>query len=352
LITLNPVLQKILYAIIALVLGLVFDAILRWLLKQRHKRKPFMIAGMPLQIEEWAAPLRMLMPALFLRAALPLMELSDTIEPPLSHIIDLWIIGAVAWLMRRMVTMIRKMAVARFPVDVEDNLEARRIQTQFHVFERVATGLIVIATIAIMLMTFQQVRQFGVSLLASAGLAGIVIGFAAQKSLGTLLAGIQIAFSQPIRIDDVVIVEGEWGRIEEITLTYVVVKIWDERRLVVPITYFLDNVFQNWTRTSAQLLGTVFIYADYNIPVEEVRQELRHILESTDLWDGRVCVLQVTAADEKSIELRALMSAEDSSKAWDLRCYVREKLITFMQERFPESLPRIRVQSESTPIGG
>jgi small-conductance mechanosensitive channel len=352
LVTLNPVLQKILYAVIALVLGFVFDVILRWLLKQRHKRKPFMIAGMPLQIEEWAAPLRMLMPALFLRAALPLMELSDTIEPPLAHIIDLWIIGAAAWLMRRMVIMIRKMAVARFPVDVKDNLEARRIQTQFRVFERVATGLIVVATISIMLMTFQQVRQFGVSLLASAGLAGIVIGFAAQKSLGTLLAGIQIAFSQPIRIDDVVIVGGEWGRIEEITLTYVVVKIWDERRLVVPITYFIDNVFQNWTRTSAQLLGTVFLYADYNIPVEEVRQELRQILESTNLWDGRVCVLQVTDANEKSVELRALMSAEDSSKAWDLRCYVREKLITFMQEQFPESLPRLRVQSESTPIGG
>jgi small-conductance mechanosensitive channel len=350
--TLDPVLQKIVYVASALILGLVFNAIFRWLLILRHKRKPFTIAGMPLQLQEWDAPLRLLMPALFLRAALPLIELPDTIEPPLAHVLDLWIIGAVAWLMHRMVTMARKMAIARFPVDVKDNLAARRIQTQFRVFERVATGVIVIATIAIMLMTFEQVRQFGVSLLASAGLAGIVIGFAAQKSLGTLLAGIQIALSQPIRIDDVVIVGGEWGRIEEITLTYVIVKIWDERRLVVPITYFLDNVFQNWTRTSAQLLGTVYIYTDYGIPVEKVRQELNHILESTDLWDGRVCVLQVTAASEKSIELRALMSAEDSSKAWDLRCYVREKLISFMQERFPENLPRVRIQEETAPTGG
>ena len=349
---LDPILRNIIYTISALVIGVLFNAVLRWLLRKRHERKPFTIAGMPLQIREWAGPLRILMPALFLRAAFPLLELSEEIATPTSHALNLWIIASIAWLLRRTLSMARKMAMARFPVDVKDNLEARRIQTQFRVFERIGTGVIVIVTISIMLMTFEQVRQFGVSLLASAGLAGIVIGFAAQKSLATLLAGIQIAFSQPIRLDDVVIVEGEWGKVEEITLTYVVVRIWDERRLVVPITYFIDNVFQNWTRTTAQLLGTVFIYADYKLPVNEVRQELQRILESTDFWDGRVCVLQVTDSTEKTMELRALMSAEDSSKAWDLRCYVRERLIAFLQERFPQFLPRMRVMGEAVTTEG
>jgi len=344
--TLDPIVSKIIYAITALILGLVFSALLRWLLRRRHAHKPIKIAGMPLQFREWVGPLYVLVPALFLRVTLPLLQLGADLESAMAHAINLWIIAAVAWFLRRTVSMARKMAMARFPVDVKDNLEARRIQTQFRVFERIATTLIVILTISIMLMTFEEVRQFGVSLLASAGLAGIVIGFAAQKSLATLLAGIQIAFSQPIRLDDVVIVEGEWGRIEEITLTYVVVKIWDERRLVVPITYFIDNVFENWTRTTAQILGTVFIYADYTVSVEDVRQELGRILESTDLWDGRVNSLQVTDSSDKTMELRALMSAEDSSKAWDLRCYVRERLIAYMQERFPASLPQLRVMGD------
>jgi small-conductance mechanosensitive channel len=344
---LDPTLRNIIYTLGAIILGILFNTILRWLLRKRHERKPFKIAGMPLQIREWAGPLRVLVPAIFLRAALPLLELNEQIASPATHILNLWIIGSIAWLLRRTLSMARKMAMDRFPVDVKDNLEARRIQTQFRVFERIGTGVIVIVTVSIMLMTFEQVRQFGVSLLASAGLAGVVIGFAAQKSLATLLAGIQIAFSQPIRLDDVVIVAGEWGKIEEITLTYVVVRIWDQRRLVVPITYFIDNVFQNWTRTTAELLGTVFIYADYKLPVNEVRQELQRILESTDLWDGRVCVLQVTDATDRTMELRALMSSEDSSKAWDLRCYVRERLIAFLQEQFPQCLPRMRVMGEA-----
>jgi hypothetical protein len=196
-----------------------------------------------------------------------------------------------------------------------------------------------------MLMTFDSVRQFGISLLASAGIAGVVLGFAAQKSLGTLLAGIQIAVSQPVRLDDVVIVEGEWGRIEEITLTYVVVRIWDERRLIVPVTYFLDNAFQNWTYTSAEILGTVYIYADYSVPVEMVRKELKNILDSTDLWDGRLWSLLVTDSTERTMEMRALVSAANSSKAWDLRCLVRERLIDFLQREYPGSLPRVRLES-------
>jgi small-conductance mechanosensitive channel len=186
-------------------------------------------------------------------------------------------------------------------------------------------------------------------MIASAGVAGIVIGFAAQKSLGTLLAGFQIAMTQPIRIDDVVIVEGEWGKIEEITLTYVVVRIWDLRRLVVPITYFIEKPFQNWTRTSADILGTVFLHVDYGVPVDAVRGELGRILESSPNWDRKVNVLQVTEARERTLELRALASSSDASKSWDLRCEVREKLVDFVQRNYPESLPRLRATLERMP---
>ncbi|MDH3556523.1 MAG: mechanosensitive ion channel family protein, partial [Deltaproteobacteria bacterium] len=177
-----------------------------------------------------------------------------------------------------------------------------------------------------------------------AGIVGIIVGLAAQKSISTLFAGIQMAITQPIRIDDVVIVENEWGRIEEITLTYVVVRIWDLRRLIVPITYFLEKPFQNWTRISADLLGTVFLYVDYTVPVEAVRAELKRILESSPLWDKQVCTLQVTNATDRTLELRALMSAADSPRAWELRCDVREKLIGFIRQNYPDGLPKVRAE--------
>jgi hypothetical protein len=183
--------------------------------------------------------------------------------------------------------------------------------------------------------------------LASAGIVGLVIGFATQKTVSTVLAGLQIAITQPIRVDDVVIVENEWGRIEEITLTYVVVRLWDLRRLVVPITYFIEKPFQNWTRVSADLMGTVSIYSDYTLPVQSLREELHSILRASNLWDGRVWGLQVTGATERALELRALMSASDASSAWDLRCDVREKLVAFIQNKYPESLPRLRAELSS-----
>jgi small-conductance mechanosensitive channel len=195
-------------------------------------------------------------------------------------------------------------------------------------------------------MTFEKVHQIGVSILAYAGIAGIIVGFAAQRSISTLIAGIQIAITQPIRIDDVVIVENEWGRIEEITLTYVVVRIWDQRRLIVPITFFIESPFQNWTRESAEILGTVFMYVDYRAPIDELRSELERIVAETSLWDKRVAKIQVTNTTDKAIELRALVSAENSSNAWELRCTVREKLISFLQQNYPECLPMVRVELE------
>jgi small-conductance mechanosensitive channel len=258
----------------------------------------------------------------------------------------IWLITAVAWLTTRMLAVIKNFILQRYRIDDKDNLQARRMYTQLDVIERILKVLVIFLAITFILLTFEKVRQIGFSLLASAGILSIILGFSAQKSLATLFAGIQIALTQPIRIDDVVIVENEWGWIEEITLTYVVVKIWDQRRLVVPITYFIEKPFQNWTRITAEMLGTVYLYADYSLPVQEIRQELQRILENTPLWDQRVGVLQVTGATERTLELRALMSAEDSPTVWSLRCHVREKLVEFMQHNFPQHLPQLRIDVE------
>jgi small-conductance mechanosensitive channel len=197
-------------------------------------------------------------------------------------------IMAGAWLLIRCVRILREVVVNAFDVQAADNLQARKIHTQVRVVEQIIVAGIVFLALVVILMSFEKIRHLGVSMMASAGVMGIILGFAAQKSIATLFAGIQIAMTQPIRVDDVVIVEGEWGRIEEITLTYVVVKIWDLRRLVVPITYFLEKPFQNWTRVSADILGTIFIFTDYTVPVDAVRDELRRICEGSDLWDKKV----------------------------------------------------------------
>jgi len=202
--------------------------------------------------------------------------------------------GYGSWLLIKTVYVLEDYVVGRFEVDVEDNLRARKIHTQLRVLKRIVIILVGIIALATMLMTFPKVRQLGTTILASAGIIGIVVGMAAQRTIATFIAGLQIAFTQPIRVDDVVIVENEWGRIEEITLTYVVVKIWDLRRLIVPITYFIENPFQNWPRVTADILGTVFLYVDHTVPIDAVREELHRILKASELWDGKVCVLQVT----------------------------------------------------------
>lgn len=207
---------------------------------------------------------------------------------------------------------------------------------------KIVTSIVALIAIASMLMVFESVRHFGTAIIASAGVAGIILGFAAQKSIATLLAGVQIALTQPIRIDDVVIVEGEWGRIEEITLTYVVVCIWDWRRLVLPISYFIEKPFQNWTRTSAEIIGSVFLYVDYSVPLQPLRAELQRILNNSTLWDRKVSVLQVTDSKQHTVEIRVLVSARDAGTSWDLRCEVREQLIAYLQKHHPESLPRLR----------
>ncbi len=293
-------------------------------------------------------PLQWTVVLLVLRLILPFVLTAEYLGG-VKHAFSLFFIGLVSLLLVKTTYVLDEYVISRFNIDEKDNLSARKIRTQLNVLKRIVIIVVCVLALGIMLMTFEKVRQLGTTILASAGIIGIVVGMAAQRTIGTFIAGLQIAFTQPIRIDDVVIVENEWGRIEEITLTYVIVKIWDLRRLVVPITYFIEKPFQNWTRHTADLLGTVYIYVDYTVPVEAVRTELQKILKDSELWDGKVCVLQVTNTSEHTLELRALMSAQDASTAWSLRCHVREKLVEFIQKNFPESLPKLRASFQQLP---
>lgn len=289
-------------------------------------------------------PLKYILILLAINLAMPLIALSQNALYIFNSLFRSLFILAVAWLIISLTAVAEDAILCRYNINIKNNLEARKIYTQTQTIRKILAVIIIIIAIALILLGFDSFRQIGTGILASAGLASLIIGLAAQKVFGNFLAGVQIAFTQPIRIDDVVVVENEWGKIEDITLTYVVVKIWDLRRLVLPISYFIETPFQNWTKTSADLLGTVFIYTDYTVPVEEVRAELGYILKNSDKWDGKVCVLQVTDSKEHTVELRALMSAVDSSIAWDLRCEVREKLIEFIQKKYPYALPKTRAE--------
>lgn len=261
------------------------------------------------------------------------------------------LIAAVSWLLARCVSGFGQAVIDAHPVGVADNLNARRIHTQTRVLTRTLVGTILLLGAALMLMTLPGVRQLGASLLASAGVLGIVAGFAARPVLGNLIAGLQIGLSQPIRLDDVVIVENEWGVIEEITGTYVVVRIWDQRRLVVPLQYWVEKPFQNWTRSSSELIGTVFLWVDYRMPLQPLRDALQRACQDSPDWDRRFCLLQVTEAGERAMQLRALVTAASAPKAWDLRCHVRESLLDFMQREYPQYLPRLRAEADLHSAG-
>lgn len=261
----------------------------------------------------------------------------------------LMIIFSFTWFIIVAIRIGKNQFLKQFDVNTANNLRARKFYTQFNIIERIAIFVVVLFGLGIALLTFDGVEEIGVSILTSAGIAGIVLGLSAQKVFGTIFAGIQIAIAQPIRIDDVVIVEGEWGRIEEIKLTYVVVQIWDKRRLVLPTTYFIEKPFQNWTRNSSDILGTVYIYTDFDLPIDKLREELTRLLNASDLWDRKVNVIQVTDMTEKTMELRALMSAKDAPTAWDLRVYARENLLKFIKENYPGSLPLTRLEVKEGP---
>lgn len=292
-------------------------------------------------------PVLLLVIAVLMRTVAPMLEfIPAEFNDFLLLLGRIFLIAAITGAIIALMRITKNNLLKRYDTSVADNLHMRKVHTQYNILEKILFFLIIVIALAITLMQFQAVRSIGISIFASAGVAGLILGLAAQKALGTILAGLQIAITQPIRLDDVVIVENEWGWIEEINLTYVVVRIWDKRRLVVPSTYFLEKPFQNWTRTSADILGTVFIYTDYSIPLDALRKELTRLLESSKYWDRKVNVLQVTDAREHTLELRALMSAASSPDAWELRVFVREHLVEFIRKNFPESLPKTRVLME------
>jgi small-conductance mechanosensitive channel len=253
------------------------------------------------------------------------------------------IILSSAWVLIELIALFKRQLLKRFDLSVEDNLTSRKVHTQIKLLVKIANFVVVLSAIGLVALNIPSIRQVGVGIFTSVGVAGILIGLSAQKIVGALLAGIQIAITQPFRLEDAVVVEGEWGWIEEINLTFIVVRLWDKRRLVLPTTYFLEKPFQNWTRTTADIVGTVFLHTDYRIPLEELRKELTRLLKSTPLWDGQVNVLQVTDSKETTMESRILVSAKNSPTARDLRVFIREKMIEYIQNKYPESLPRTRI---------
>ncbi len=328
----------------ALIVAILFSFLIHWLLfkllTQASRRQES--AKWQQVLEKVRGVARVALMILAVEMTLPLTDMPEQTVAVISRLVTMMFIAICGWLAVMVVHVTSEFSMGRHRIDVEDNLEARKIRTRLRVLRQAVTVLIYFVTIAAILMTFPNARNIGVSLFASAGVAGIVVGFAARPVLSNLLAGIQIALTQPIRIDDAVVIEGEWGWIEEITWTYVVVKIWDWRRLIVPLTHVIEQPFQNWTRETASIIGNVTWHTDYTVPVDEMRAKLKEFLQASPHWDGNVQVLQVINSGTETMELRALMSAKNSPTAWDLRCEIREKMINWLQQAHPKALPRRR----------
>jgi small-conductance mechanosensitive channel len=329
----------------AVVVLAVYRWLTRWLIRLAGRRSPFLQR----LLERGQGPASVFVVIFALGAALPGARFSLPVTIAIGRALLVAFILNVGWAAAIALDIATTIYLRRFRTDVEDNLLARKHVTQMRILQRVATTLLGIVTVASALMTFDSVRQYGVSLFASAGAAGIILGLAARPVLGNLLAGIQIAMTQPIRVEDQVVVEGESGWIETITSTYVVIRIWDLRRMVVPLTYFIEKPFQNWTYDDAAQIGSVFLHVDYTVPVDRLRQKLNEILHDSKLWDGKVANLQVTDTPQGMVELRVLVSARNPGQTWDLRCEVREKLIAFLQAEYPQALPRQRVDFGAAP---
>ena len=288
--------------------------------------------------------LSIFIPLVIFNSLLPFSHFNTTTLRVVSRLNEILLVAFFAVALIQAIKVFEDYLYHRFDVNKENNLRERKVRTQIVFIRKVVVTIIILVSLAIILLSFESMQKIGAGLLTGVGVGGIIIGFAAQKSLGNLLAGFQIAFKQPIRMDDVLVVEGEWGRVEEINLTYVVVNIWDKRRLVLPITYFIEKPFQNWTRTTAEILGTVFIYTDFTIPVQQLREKLTALLTGHPLWDGQVNVLQVTDFREQTMEIRCLMSCRNSGQAFDLRCYIREKMIEYIRANFPDALSKTRIE--------
>lgn len=285
-----------------------------------------------------------------LGAVIPEAPIARASRFAILHILSAVFILLIGWAVMVVIDTLTSYKLSRRPDNIQADVVARKHVTQWQVLRRASHVLTMIVTIAAALMVFPAVRDYGVSLLASAGAAGLVVGLAARPVLSNLIAGIQIAITQPLRVEDAVVINGQWGWVDEITSTYVVVRIWNWQRMVVPLAWLLENPFQNWTRDSSELIGTVYWNLDYTVPMDVLRRKLDEIVHATPLWSGKVVVLQITDSTAQTVQLRALVSAMDSGRAWDLRCHVREQMITFLQANYPHALPKQRLNLDGQPV--
>jgi small-conductance mechanosensitive channel len=311
---------------------------------RRHKETAHQRLGWRLQ-QHLGKPARAIFLLTCLLIVLPVIPgLPDNIETVLRQAFIMLIVVALGWFAVGCIYVLQSILLQRYDLSDENNIQARRIHTQFQVFRRILIAFVVVIDIGALLWTFNDPRiwHYGSGLLASAGIASLIIATAAKSTASNVFAGLQIALTEPLRLDDVVVVQGEWGRVEEINSSYVVIKIWDLRRLVVPLNYFIENSFQNWTRESSDILGTAFLYVDYSVPVEDLRKQLEAIVHPSPLWNKQVCGLQVTNLTDRSMELRCLMSSRNASENFDLRCLVREKMTAWIQQNHPAAFPTAR----------
>ncbi|WP_240720237.1 mechanosensitive ion channel family protein [Pseudarthrobacter sp. NamB4] len=342
---LNPAMPFIAVTL-AVAAGLVLSWLLRKIILRLNRRRPELQA--PSRVAR--QPLRLALCLIGVRTALGLTAAGESWHSAVDHMLLIALIGSLAWLAVAILLIIEAVVLGRYSVDVADNRRARRLRTQMILARRIGVALVVVLAVGSVMLTFPAIQALGAGLLASAGVISIVAGLAAQTSLVNVFAGMQLAFTDAIRVDDVVVVQKEWGRIEEITLTYVVVHIWDDRRLILPSTYFTTTPFENWTRRQSEVMGTVEFDLDWRAPVEDMRAELRTVLAGTDLWDQRVGILQITDATGGFVRVRILVSAADSAALFDLRCLIREAMVTFLQQGHPQALPQQR-WTEAAPDG-
>jgi len=335
-----PVAWLALTLVVAALGALILAVLLGALFRRLGRRWPVVVEAS----RRGRLPFRLLLVLIAIRQVIASTTLLGGWQDTLVTIVQLAILAVCGWLLAVLAFVLEDLTLARFPIDVANNRKARRVRTQVTLLRRLAVAAIIALVIASMLLTLPGAKEAGATILASAGVIGIVAGLAAQSSLSNLFAGLQLAFTDAIRVDDVVVVQSEWGRIEEITLTYVVVHIWDDRRLIMPSTYFTTTPFQNWTRKESAVLGAVELDVDWRVPLDDLRIELDRALQASEIWDERVGILQVTDAVGSVVRIRVLVSGVDGPTVFDLRCEVREALVGYLQRRHPDALPRIRVE--------
>ncbi|MDQ2752511.1 MAG: mechanosensitive ion channel family protein [Bacteroidota bacterium] len=341
-------LWNLLIVLFAVVVGLVLRLILSALVKRATRHNDYSLVRSI--IRRMALPVNLFLPLFILNILKDELQLRPSQLLIFDRFGQIFLTIAIAYILIAIIKIIEDYVVYKYDLNKPDNLRERKIRTQLQFIRRLSIGLIVTLALCLIFLSFPNLRKLGAGLLTGVGIGGIIVGFAAQKSLANFLAGMQIAFTQPLRLDDVLVVEGEWGRVDEITLTYVVLAIWDQRRLILPITYFIEKPFQNWTRTGSDILSAAMIYVDYTVPVDEVRKEFLNYVQKQTLWDKRLAVLQVTNWTDKTVEMRCLVSTSNAGDAFDLRCLIREHLLLFIQTKYPQSLPKARVEWEKEKL--